>query len=98
VPVVRSAVPLASVWMTLTTQVLSPAFTIGVGAAKKQLASSAHAPAVPPQSASVAHTAPVFELPMQCLPGPAPKVQFRSLVPLLADSVAALLEPDIEKM
>jgi hypothetical protein len=91
VPVVRSAMPPASVWTTLTTQVLRPAFTIGSGAAKKQLASSAQAPALPPQSASLAQTAPKFVVPMQCEPGPAPNVQSRLLVPLLASSIAALL-------
>ena len=76
--------PLASVWITLTTQVLRAPFTIGSGAAKKQLASSAQEPGNPPQSLSAVQALPVLVLPMQCLPGPAPLVQSRGPVPLLA--------------
>jgi hypothetical protein len=97
VPAVRSAVPPASVWMTLTTQVLRPAFTIGVGAAKKQLALSAHEPAAPPHCESAVQATPVLVEPMQDEAGPAPLVQFRLLVPPLASSVAALLGPAILK-
>jgi hypothetical protein len=97
VPAVRSAVPPASVWMTFTTQELSPAPAIGTGALKKQLASSAQEPALPPQPESAVQAAPVLVLPMQCEVGPAPFVQSRSLVPLLADSVAALLGPEMPK-
>src|SRR5215470_3496311 len=51
-PLVTSTRPLASVWMTLITQVLRLPFGIGSGAAKKQLASSAHEPARPPPFAA----------------------------------------------
>jgi hypothetical protein len=96
VPAVRSAVPPASVWMTLTTQVLSPAFTIGSGAAKKQLASSAQKPTWPPHCESAVQSMPVLVEPMQCAVGPAPWVQFRSLPVcawVVAVSSAALLGP-----
>src|SRR5262249_13508682 len=75
-PVVRSPVPLASVWITLTTQVLRPPFGIGSGGPKKQLASSAQEPGMETsQPLSLVHDAPLFVGPMQCLPGPAPLVQ-----------------------
>src|SRR5262249_30645202 len=84
-PVVRSPVPLASVWITLITQVLRPPFGIGSGGPKKQLASSAHEPGMETsQPLSLAQAAPLFVGPMQCLPGPAPLVQSVLPVPLLA--------------
>jgi hypothetical protein len=86
-PAAKSTVPLPLVWTTLTTQVLSPAFTIGRGAAKKQLASSAQLPALPPQLASAVQATPKFVEPMQCELGPAPTVQFWLLVPVLATRV-----------
>ena len=46
----------------------------GSGGPKKQFASSAHAPAAPPQPASFAHAGIVLLL-MQCVPGPAATVQ-----------------------
>src|SRR5262249_55222411 len=72
-PVVRSPVPLASVWITLTTQVLRPPFGIGRGGPKRQLASSAQEPGMETsQPLSAVQAAPLFVGPMQCLPGPAP--------------------------
>ena len=75
-PVVRSTDPLASVWITLITQVLVPPAAIGSGGPKKQLASSAQEPwTVTSQSLSVVQAAPWFVDEKQCLPGPAPLVQ-----------------------
>ena len=60
--------------------------TIGSGGPKKQLASSAHEPAEPPQLASLVHEGSELLL-TQCLPGPAPTVQFAGPVPVLPVSV-----------
>jgi hypothetical protein len=89
---VKSPEPPASVWITLTTQVLRLLFSIGSGGAKRQLASSAQAPAPPPQLASAVQAMPVFVLPMQCLSGPAPSVQ--SAGPLPALTTRGTVEPD----
>src|SRR5262245_65883811 len=99
VPALRLAPPPASVWMTLITQVLSSAFTIGSGALKKQLASSAQEPAPPPQPESAVQAAPVLVEPMQCEVGPAPLVQVRSSVTSgpIGNSVAASLGPETRK-
>src|SRR5262249_37514374 len=86
-PVAASPVPLASVWITLSTQVVrtppAKGFGIGSGGPKKQLASSAQAPATPPQPPSFTQAEPVFVAPTQCMPGPAPLVQSAWLGPTL---------------
>src|SRR5262249_27692291 len=84
-PLVTSTRPLASVWMTLMTQVLRLPFGIGSGAAKRELASSAQGPARPPHWESRVHAIPVLVPATQCLPGPAPLVQSRLLVPEFAN-------------
>jgi hypothetical protein len=94
VPVVMSPVPPASVAMTLTTQVLSGPFRMGSGPAKKQLGSSPQEPTFPPHWESRVHAVPKFVPPMQCEVGPAPLVQFRLLVPLLATR----LGPEMSKI
>src|SRR5581483_2007643 len=89
-PVTESAVPLASMAMTFRTHVESAAassFAIGSGGPKKQFASSAHEPELPPHSASLVQAAPLFVSAMQCLPGPAPWLQFSGPVPALGPSV-----------
>src|SRR5262249_37902961 len=84
-PVQRLPIPLASLWITLTTQVLRPLFAIGSGGPKRQFSASAQDPGMATlQSASEEQAAPVFAGPMQCLPGPAPLVQSNFELPLLA--------------
>jgi hypothetical protein len=83
-------VPPASVWTTFSTQVVSAAngagLGIGSGGPKKQFASSAQAPAAPPQLASVVHAGSVLLL-MQWREGPAPWLQFLDEVPADGPSV-----------
>jgi hypothetical protein len=87
-PVVRSPVPLPSVWITLITQVLRPPFGIGSGGPKKQLAVNAQEPGMETsQPLSAVQAAPLFVGPMQVFPGPAPLVQSVLPVPLLASRV-----------
>src|SRR5262245_20128634 len=89
-PVVASKVPLAAVWTTFMTQVVSDpngvGLRIGSGGPKKQFASRAHEPAAPPQLPSPVHAGSALLL-MQCLPGPAPFVQFAGPVPALPERV-----------
>ena len=100
-PVPWLTVPLASVCTTFCTQVVSPpnggGLTIGSGGPKKQFASSAHEPAIPPQLMSVVHAGSELLL-TQCLPGPAALVQLSEFVPGLATSVLApmSLRKDVE--
>src|SRR5581483_9341750 len=84
-PVPGCAVPLASVMIAFMTHTGSTP-VIGSGGPKKQFASSAHDPPVPPQSASDVHAMGPPLPAMQCLPGPAPFVQFPRPVPVLAMS------------
>src|SRR5262249_40352299 len=96
-PVVRLPVPLASVWITLTTQVLRPPFGIGRGGPKRQLASSAQEPGMETsQPLSAVQDAPLFVGPMQCLPGPAPLVQSVLPGPLLATRFAPEMSKTVE--
>src|SRR5690349_6026177 len=85
-PVEVLTVPPAFVCTAFSTQVVSeannPGLMIGSGGPKKQFASSAHEPAFPPQSMSVAHEGSELLL-MQCVPGPAATVQV-SRWPVLA--------------
>src|SRR5262245_37333530 len=95
-PVVRSIVPLASLAITLTTQTLSPPWPgavlgIGSGGAKKQFASRAQAPPWLAHWASVVHTWFVKAPPMQCFPGPAPRVQLSGPFPALATRLPPLI-------
>jgi len=60
--------------------------TMGSGGPKKQFASSAHDPGEPPQFGSVVHEG-IELLLTQCRAGPAPRVQFFTLVPALGPSV-----------
>src|SRR5262249_50231659 len=65
-PVVRSPVPLPSLWTTLITQTLGPPFAIGSGGPKRQLASSAQEPGMETsQLLSEVQAAPLFVGPMQ---------------------------------
>jgi hypothetical protein len=76
--------------MTFSTHVVSEpkggGLKTGSGGPKKQFASSAQEPAMPPQAASFAQ-AGVALLLMQCVPGPAPFVQSFCEVPSLATRV-----------
>src|SRR5262245_55165485 len=90
----RSAVPVTSWAIALTMHVDVAGlvgFACGVGGPKKQLASSAQASACAPQSASDVHapmpSVPVLPL-MQCLAGPAPRVQSAGPDPSLPLSVS----------
>src|ERR1051326_1944948 len=89
-PVPSLTVPLALLCTTFSTPAVSAGngggLTRGSGGPKLQFASRAHEPAAPPQLTSVVQ-AGVELLLMQCLPGPAPRVQLSELVPLLNVSV-----------
>src|SRR5262245_15866856 len=90
-PVVRSDVPQGSVAITLTAHAVRAGvgFGTGIGAPKRQLASSWQLPTPPPQSASAAQR-PLPSVPglpfTQWRSGPAPRVQFAGPVPRLAAS------------